>query len=545
MTSITLNVTGAKVQAAVNGPLTSGMVGIPVTIRYDDAWNGLTKNLVCRCGKWGPDRGETRTVLNIDEAAAVAHEVMQANMHLYLGIEGYRTDGTLVIPTTWADCGWIQPGANAGADLATDPKLSVWAQLQAQIEQIKQESITAEEIAAAVAAYLEENPIQGSDFSQNVVIDTTLTVEGAAADAKAVGDALAEEAQIRLGIDDALMALKYSAVKSVNGTTPDEDGNVEIIISDSGQNATLNTAQINALDGMFKVCAFIKDDVSAEYAAFKAAFGIEESGDPHTHSYTSSVTTAATCTNAGVRTYTCSCGESYTEEIPAAGHNYVDGVCTVCGAVDPNYNPDEPEVTLTSISAAYSGGDVAVGTTVTDLTGIVVTGTYSDGSTKAVDGYTLSGEIAEGENTITVSYGGKTTTFTVTGIVESSELPQYDFTVVGNFGLNADGTNYPSAQYNCTDFIDIDSNYSTLSVATYLDAVSDTRISSGSYVQWFNGDTFLSRTGGSPVIEIGNTKCTKPIVHTAPEGATKFRVCVQNNCDRFVLYKGTVSASDI
>lgn len=53
MTSITLILTGASIRSEVDGVLTSGMVGIPVTIRYDDAWNGLIKNLVCRCGKWG------------------------------------------------------------------------------------------------------------------------------------------------------------------------------------------------------------------------------------------------------------------------------------------------------------------------------------------------------------------------------------------------------------------------------------------------------------------------------------------------------------
>ena len=49
--------------------------------------------------------------------------------------------------------------------------------------------------------------------------------------------------------------------------------------SDSTQNASgLTTAQINALDSMFKVCAFTKADVSAEYTAFKTAFGITDSG---------------------------------------------------------------------------------------------------------------------------------------------------------------------------------------------------------------------------------------------------------------------------
>ncbi len=42
----------------------------------------------------------------------------------------------------------------------------------------------------------------------------------------------------------------------------------------------------------------------------------------HTHSYTSAVTKNATCTVAGVRTYSCSCGDSYTEAIAAIGHDY-------------------------------------------------------------------------------------------------------------------------------------------------------------------------------------------------------------------------------
>lgn len=43
---------------------------------------------------------------------------------------------------------------------------------------------------------------------------------------------------------------------------------------------------------------------------------------PHSHSYTSKDTKAATCTSAGVRTYTCSCGDSYTESITALGHSF-------------------------------------------------------------------------------------------------------------------------------------------------------------------------------------------------------------------------------
>jgi hypothetical protein len=86
--------------------------------------------------------------------------------------------------------------------------------------------------------------------------------------------------------------------------------------------------------------------------------------------------------------------------------------------VEPD-EPDVPEVTLTSISATYSGGDVPVGTAVTALTGVVVKAHYSDGTSETVTGYTLSGTIVEGDNIVTVSYGGKTTSFTVTGVAES------------------------------------------------------------------------------------------------------------------------------
>ena len=51
------------------------------------------------------------------------------------------------------------------------------------------------------------------------------------------------------------------------------------------------------------------------------------------HSYTSKVTTAATCTTEGVTTYTCSsCGDSYIEKIAATGHSYSGSTCTACGA---------------------------------------------------------------------------------------------------------------------------------------------------------------------------------------------------------------------
>lgn len=89
---------------------------------------------------------------------------------------------------------------------------------------------------------------------------------------------------------------------------------------------------------------------------------------------------------------------------------------SVTGTAKPAEAP-----TLQSITATYSGGDVEEGTDATALTGIVVTGHYSDGSTKTETGWTISGAVGVGQNTFTISYSGKTTTITVTGTAKPSE----------------------------------------------------------------------------------------------------------------------------
>ncbi len=63
----------------------------------------------------------------------------------------------------------------------------------------------------------------------------------------------------------------------------------------------------------------------------------KSAGSSHSHSYTAAVTTPATCGADGVLTYTCSCGATYTEPIPATGEHVFDetGTCTTCGASAP------------------------------------------------------------------------------------------------------------------------------------------------------------------------------------------------------------------
>ena len=51
--------------------------------------------------------------------------------------------------------------------------------------------------------------------------------------------------------------------------------------------------------------------------------GVDVKDTTHTHQYTEEITQAPTCTEAGVKTFTCSCNDSYTEEIPMLPHTEV------------------------------------------------------------------------------------------------------------------------------------------------------------------------------------------------------------------------------
>lgn len=132
-------------------------------------------------------------------------------------------------------------------------------------------------------------------------------------------------------------------------------------------------------------------------------------------------------------------GDGLTDEIKAAllqlaqkvayidedGQDYYDAL------YDALY-PPVPPATLVSISAVYTQSGTVYDTDTLDSlkTDLVVTAHYDDSTSAVVTTYTLSGTLTAGTSTITVSYGGKTTTFNVT--VTSSligELDQSDFVI--------------------------------------------------------------------------------------------------------------------
>lgn len=190
MTTINAKVTKTECLLQMDGELTSGMVGVPISFEFTPEWKELKKTAVFYAGTVKRDR------INIERSTTVPAEVLQKSMeNLYVGIYGYREDGTIVIPTVMAKVGMILRGANPSGDPGVDPNLPIWADLERRVSDLEEgcgdaavksvNGITPDE-----NGNVEIKLPEGSGSS--VTIDPTLTKSGQAADAKAVGDALAE-----------------------------------------------------------------------------------------------------------------------------------------------------------------------------------------------------------------------------------------------------------------------------------------------------------------------------------------------------------------
>ena len=133
-------------------------------------------------------------------------------------------------------------------------------------------------------------------------------------------------------------------------------------------------------------------------------FTVGEGG--HTHSYTEEVTKQPTCTETGIRTFTCSgCtegtdGHSYTEEIPALNHDWDEGVqskaptCTEAGETLYTCRNDKSHTktgTIGKLGHKYNEGIIDPAPTCTE-TGVK---TYTCSQcTEGTDGHTKTETVA-------------------------------------------------------------------------------------------------------------------------------------------------------
>ncbi len=130
MDNIHITVDGTDAHVTALTPLTAGMVGATARFTFTGtAWEGLTKIAVFRCG------GVSRDSADWDgQVCTIPHECLAtAGEPLLLGVYGANSDGTVVIPTVYADCGVIRPGADPSGDPAADPTAPFFAALLQQV----------------------------------------------------------------------------------------------------------------------------------------------------------------------------------------------------------------------------------------------------------------------------------------------------------------------------------------------------------------------------------------------------------------------------
>lgn len=118
MSNIHIAVSGADAAVTRPATLTAGMVGAAVTFSFSgEVWAALEKIAVFRAGNVRRDVTAWE-----NGTCAIPWECLRTpGEHLLAGVYGADGDGTVVIPTVYADCGVIQPGADPTGDPAADP----------------------------------------------------------------------------------------------------------------------------------------------------------------------------------------------------------------------------------------------------------------------------------------------------------------------------------------------------------------------------------------------------------------------------------------
>ena len=124
--------------------------------------------------------------------------------------------------------------------------------------------------------------------------------------------------------------LKIESKTSITFTAP-ESGKL-ILVFGGNTSAAGKTIKIDGVKQTIGADHILSVTVSAGSHSITKGdsinlFYMAYASDPvevHTHSYQEEVTQAATCTEAGLKTYTCQCGDSYTQQIAPSGHSFGD-----------------------------------------------------------------------------------------------------------------------------------------------------------------------------------------------------------------------------
>lgn len=192
-----------------------------------------------------------------------------------------------------------------------------------------------------------------------------------------------------------------------------------------------------------------------------------------------------------------------------------------------------PPVNLVSISATYSqSGTVYDSDTLNSLKeNLTVTATMDDGSTEPVDSsrYTLSGTLTVGTSTITVTYAGKTATFSVTVTAEGWTITKEigDNYSAGCLTLSSGEVDTDDTGWYTSDFIDVPDGATSFYRTTSRE--------SDWYMSWYDeskaflGNALSGTYSGNGQYGGGFTDSDGNVWNVVPKGAKYFRCSWRTN----------------
>ena len=131
MEKIKLRVTENQIEVLKRpAVITAGTVGLEAEFTFDSQWDTLSKILVFKAGE------KVVTTALTGYTCTVPWEVLeQSKQWLRVGVYGANGEGTVVIPTLWAEVAVIHTGADPTGDPATDPTLPIWQEAVTLAEQ--------------------------------------------------------------------------------------------------------------------------------------------------------------------------------------------------------------------------------------------------------------------------------------------------------------------------------------------------------------------------------------------------------------------------
>lgn len=212
------------------------------------------------------------------------------------------------------------------------------------------------------------------------------------------------------------------------------------------------------------------------------------------------------------------------------GQDYYD-------ALEAALNPPQG---LSSISAVYTqSGTVYDTDSLNSLkSDLVVTAHYDDTTTATVTTYTLSGTLTVGTSTITVSYGGKTTTFSVT-VTAAPDTPLYDWDFKTSLTDTVEGETAVLGSYASQTSNGIE--FSSANQAAYIKLISTAAVDMSDKTVEIDIPTCQMTSGLSSCHTRLFSIATNPPVTNS--GASNF-IWRYNTSTGWDLYTGTAWAAD-